>query len=416
MTSAAGTTATRPSLWRNTDFMALWSGQVVSTLGTRISATAMPLLVLAITGSPAKAGLVGAAGTVPFLVAHLPAGPLVDRWNRRRILLISQAAAGLALATVPIALWFDMLTVAQLAVVAFLQGLCAVFFGVAEMAVLPRIVPATLLPTAVAQNEARDRGAALAGGPLGGLLFGLDRAVPFLADAVSYAAAAIALLFVRKDLPDRATAPAEPLWRATITGLRWIWRHPLVRAAIVLIAASNLVFQALVLVIVVLAQRHGATAGAIGTMLGIYSGGGLIGALVAGRAHRHFTPKMVIIGINWVWAGLLPLFLLTTNPVRIGVIGAATAFIGPLWNVVITSYTALLVPNELLGRVTSAALTVSWGILPIGSLGAGLLLATVGPAGAVVVLTAIMVGTAVGATMSPAVRHAPPLPAPDKPI
>jgi hypothetical protein len=146
-------------------------------------------------------------------------------------------------------------------------------------------------------------------------------------------------------------------------------------------------------------------------MLGIYSGGGLLGALAASRLHRHFTPKMVIIGVNWCWAALLPLFLLTTDPLRIGAIGAATAFIGPLWNVVIVSYTSLLVPNELLGRVTSAAMTLSWGVMPIGSIGAGLLLSTAGPAGTILVLAAVMLVTAVGATISPAVRHAPPLPA-----
>jgi len=411
VTATARPATERPSLWRNTTFVALWSGQVVSALGTRISGVAMPLLVLATTGSPADAGLVGAAGTLPFLVAQLPAGPLVDRWNRRRILLTSEVVAGLALASVPVAMWWDVLTVAQLAVVAFVQGLCAVFFGLAETAALPRIVPAVLLPTAVAQNEARGRGAALAGGPLAGLLFGLDRVLPFVADAVSYAVAAVALLFVRGDLRGEARAPAEPLGRAIVTGLRWIWRYPLIRAAIVLVAASNLVFQALVLVIVVLAKRNGAGAGAVGVMLGIYSGGGLLGALAATRVHHHFTPKMVIIGVNWIWAALLPLFLVTTDPLWMGAIGAATAFIGPLWNVVIGSYKALLVPNELLGRVTSAAMTVSWGVMPLGSLGAGLLLTSVGPTGAVLVLAAIMLATAVGATVSPAVRHAPPLPA-----
>ncbi|GAB3824262.1 MFS transporter [Dactylosporangium cerinum] len=399
-----------PALWRNRDFVTLWSGQVVSALGARISATAMPLLVLATTGSAADAGLVAAAGTLPFLVAQLPAGPLVDRWDRRRVLRASEALAGLALLSVPIAQWLDALTVAQLVVVAFVQGMCAVFFGLAETAALPVIVPAVQLPTALAQNEARGRGAALAGGPIGGLLFGLDRTLPFLVDAISYAAASVALLSLRKELRTGPVAPAEPLWQATATGLRWIWRHPLIRAAILLIAASNLVFQALVLVLVVLAQRRGATAGEIGTMLGVYSGGGLLGALAATRLHRHLSPKMVIIGVNWIWTALLPLFLLTTNALQIGAIGAATAFVGPLWNVVIVSYSALLVPNELLGRVTSAAMTVSWGVMPIGSLGAGLLLAGAGPTGTILALTGVMLATAVAATISPAVRRAPPLP------
>ncbi|MEQ4715939.1 MFS transporter [Nonomuraea sp. B19D2] len=292
MTAPAAQGATeRPSLWRNREFVALWSGQVVSTLGAQISGTAMPLLVLVTTGSPSAAGIVGAAGTLPFLIAHLPAGPLVDRWNRRKILLISQLVAGLALSTVPIALWLGVLTVTQLTIVAFVQGLCSVFFGLAERAALPMIVPAALLPTAVAQNEARSRGAALAGPPLGGLLFGIDRAVPFLADALSYVIASIGLLFIRSDLQNPTKTPAEPLWQATTAGLRWIWRHPLIRAAMLLIAVSNLVFQALTLILVVLAQRQGASSATIGMMLGIYSGGGLIGALAASRLHRRFTPK-----------------------------------------------------------------------------------------------------------------------------
>ncbi|MET9965936.1 MFS transporter [Streptomyces sp. NPDC006356] len=400
-------TAERPSLWRNREFVALWSGQVVSTLGAQISGTAMPLLVLATTGSPSDAGIVGAAGTLPFLIAHLPAGALVDRWNRRKILLISELIAGLALSTVPIAMWWGKLTVAHLVVIAFVQGLCFVFFGLAERASLPKIVPVALLSTAVAHNEARSRGAALAGPPLGGMLFGIDRAIPFLADAVSYVAASIGLLFIRSDLQNQTKPPSEPLWQATIAGLRWVWRHPLIRAAILLIAVSNLVFQALILILVVLAQHHGATPTAIGTMLGIYSGGGLAGALAASRLHRHFTPKTVIVGVNWIWAALLPLFAFTSNPLLIGAIGAATAFIGPLWNVVIITYMTALVPNELLGRVTSAAMTLSWGVMPVASLGAGCLLSTLGPVGSVFVLATVMLITAVIATASPAVRHAP---------
>ncbi|MFC8076434.1 MFS transporter [Streptomyces sp. NPDC057307] len=407
-------TGKRPSLWRNREFVALWSGQVISTLGTQISGTAMPLLVLATTGSPSDAGLVGAAGTLPFLLGHLPAGPLVDRWNRRKILLVSQLVAGLALSTVPIAMWLGVFTIAHLAVAAFVQGMCFVFFGLAERAALPLIVPASLLPTAIAHNEARSRGAALIGPPLGGMLFGLGRAVPFVADAVSFLIASVGMLFIRSDLQSRTTKPVESLWQATTAGLRWIWRHPFIRAAVVLIAVSNLVFHALILIIVVLAQHHGATPTDIGTMLGIYSGGGLVGALAASKLHHHFTPKAVIIGVNWIWAALLPLFVLTSSPLVIGVIGAASAFVGPLWNVVIISYTTLLVPNELLGRVMSAAMTLSWGVMPLASVGAGLLLTTIGPTSSVLVLSALMLITAVAATASPALRHAPPLPAHDE--
>jgi MFS family permease len=349
----------------NRDFTLLWGGQVISNLGAAISSTATPLLVLSTTGSPLDAGLVGAAGTLPHLIANLPAGPLVDRWNRRLILLCSELVAAVALLTVPFAIWSGLFTVAQLCVVAFVQGLCFVFFGLAQDAALPMVVPPAQLATAVAANEARSRGAALAGPPIGGVLFGLDRAAPFLVDGVSYLIAAAGLLFLRRDLQKPLEGPAEPLWRAAVTGLRYVWQDSLIRVSILLIAVSNLVFQALILVLVVLAGEQGGTASDIGLMLGVYSAGGLLGAFAAGRLHRLLSFRMVLVGINWVWAVLLPLFLLTTDPWQIGVIGALTAFVGPLWNVVIFTYAGVVVPNELLGRVMSAAGTVAWGVMPL---------------------------------------------------
>ncbi|WP_269748333.1 MFS transporter [Actinoplanes awajinensis] len=146
-----------------------------------------------------------------------------------------------------------------------------------------------------------------------------------------------------------------------------------------------------------------------GVMLGIYGGGGLLGAIAATRLHRHFSPRAVIIGVNWVWVALLPLFAVAGAPWQLGLIGAATAFVGPMWNVVIGTYTTTLVPNELLGRVNSVSMTLSWGVLPIGSLAAGYLLDRAGPTGAVWALSGFMLLTAVLATASRAVRHAPPL-------
>jgi MFS family permease len=410
-TGAAGASVGPPSLWRNRDFLILWAGQVVSTLGARTTGTALPLLVLALTRSPSDAGLVGAAGTLPYLIAHLPAGTLADRWDRRRIMLFSEVAAGLAMATVPAALWLHVLTVPHLALVAFAQGTGFAFFGVAENAALPAIVPAAQLPAALAQNEAKSYSAALLGPPLGGFLFGAGRALPFVADALSYAAAAVALLFVRRDLQgERPAAAPQSLWHDTTSGLRWLWRNPLIRVAVLLVAASNIVFQALSLVLIVLAQRLGASPGDIGLMSGLYGGGGLLGALAAGRMHRHLAPKAVVIGVNWVWAALLPLLAVTPSPLLLGVIAGATAFVGPLWNVVMGTYLIVLVPNELLGRVGSAVKTLAWGVLPLGSLTAGFLLSTVGAVRTVLVLTAAMLAIAIVSAASPAVRHAPPLP------
>ncbi|MFF3669661.1 MFS transporter [Microtetraspora malaysiensis] len=402
--------ARRPSLWRNRDFLVLWSGQIVSTLGSRVSAMAMPLLVLSITGSAADAGVVAAATSLPYLVVNLLAGTLVDRWDRRRVMLAGQLTAGAALASVCAAWWLGALTLPHLVIAAFVQGACFVFCGLAEKAALPQIVPVPLMPAAIAQNEAKTRGAGLAGPPIGGALFGIGQAVPFLASALSYLVAAFALLFVRSDLRSERAEPPGSLWRDTTAGLRWLWGHPLIRAAVLLVAASNMIFAGLSLVLVVLAQEMGASSAETGVMMGVYGGGGLLGAIVAGRLHRRFSPRTVIIGVNWVWALLLPLIAVAPHPLLAGLIAAGTSFVGPMWNIVIGTYQMTLVPNGMLGRVGSAAMTLSWGVIPLGSLAASWLLTVLGPGGTVLVLAGGMLAVALAATASRAVRQAPPLP------
>jgi MFS family permease len=132
--------------------MVLWTSQVVSTVGTRVSGIAYPLLVLAITRSPALAGIVAFAQTVPFLVLYLPAGALVDRWNRQRIMLACEVGRAIALGSVALTTALGSVSVPQLVIVAFAEGAMFVFFDLCEGAVLPRLVPGEQLSAAIAQN------------------------------------------------------------------------------------------------------------------------------------------------------------------------------------------------------------------------------------------------------------------------
>ena len=127
----------------------------------------------------------GSAQTLPFLLLFLPAGALVERWNRKWVMLISDGGRALALASIAVALALGRLTLVQIALVAFVEGALFVFFQLAETAALPNLVPQPQLATAVAQNQARDQGADLAGQPLGGLLFGVSQLLPFAVDATS---------------------------------------------------------------------------------------------------------------------------------------------------------------------------------------------------------------------------------------
>jgi len=193
-----------PPLWRNRDYMLLWSGQIVSSVGGQISQLAFPLLVLALTHSPLQAGLLGALRAIPFTLLTVPAGALVDRWDRKRVMILSDTGRAVALASVPIALALGRLTLPQLYLVTLVEGTLFTFFNSAESACLPRVVPPVQLPAAVAQNQIVDALATMLGPALSGILYGVGRAVPFLVDAISYAASILSLTLA---LPIKSVPP-----------------------------------------------------------------------------------------------------------------------------------------------------------------------------------------------------------------
>ena len=163
--------------------MLLWSGQVVSNVGTQVSQLAFPLLILALTGSAAQAGFAGALRALPYLFFSLPAGALIDRWDRKRTMIICDAGRAISLASIPVAYALGDLTIVQLYLVSAIEGTLYVFFNIAEAACLPRVVPKEQLPAATAQNMATDGITVLIGPPLGGALYAAGKFLPFVADA-----------------------------------------------------------------------------------------------------------------------------------------------------------------------------------------------------------------------------------------
>jgi predicted MFS family arabinose efflux permease len=402
-------TQPRLPLWRNRDFLLLWTGQVVSTVGSRASSVAFPLLVLALTGSPSQAGLVGFAQTLPFPLLFLVAGVVVDRVDRKRLLLVSEGARAIAFASLVVALALDRVVLAHILAVAFVEGSFFVFFRLAESAALPQVVPKEQLPTAVAQNQARDQGAELAGAPLGGLLFGFDRLLPFLFDALSYAIGFVTLLFVRpalqEDRPPRETRVREEV----VEGFRWAWHHPFIRAIVILVGGSNFAFNALFLVLIVRAKDLGASAALVGAMFGFLGVGAILGALVAPAVARRVPARFVIVGSLWLWA-VYPLVLVALpNVLAIGVAAGVVNIFGPIFNVVLSAYRYALVPDRLLGRVGSVILLVAWGTIPLGAISAGFLLEQFGAVTSMLVLAGVSFAVAVGATLTRTVRNVPPV-------
>jgi MFS family permease len=394
-------------LRRNRDFLLLWTGQVISTLGTRISALAYPLLVLAVTGSPAQAGLVASAQAAPFLIWFLPAGALVDRWARKRIMFVADAGRAVALASVAVAVVLGRITIGHLMVVAFVEGTLFVFFLLAETAALPHIVPKPQLPTAIAQNQARDQGADLAGQPLGGFLFGLGHAVPFAVDAASYLVGAALIAPIRGTLEEQQAPERRHLLAEISEAVRWLWHQHLLRTLVAIASAGNLAFSALGLAIVVRATDLGASPAAVGVLLGLIGVGAIPGALLAPSVQRLVAPNAIMLGALWWWMAQMVAFALAPNVVVLGAVCTIGAVMGPIFNTTNAAYRYALTPDRLQGRVSGVSRMVGWGARPVGALLGGVSLEALGAVPTFVALAIWLAIVAAASTASPQIRQAP---------
>jgi predicted MFS family arabinose efflux permease len=396
-------------LRRNRDFLVLWSCQLVSTLGSQLSLVAFPLLALAMTGSPAGAGVVGFANTIPVLLVYLPAGVLVDRVDRRRVMIAASAVGAVALASLPLALAAGDLPFGQLVAVAFVQGTVTAVFTLTEQGALPMVVHPSQVPEALARNEARREGAVLAAAPLGGALFGIGRALPFVVDALSYLACALGLLALRTPLQEQRAAPRGRPVGEIVEGARWLWNMAFVRASALAVAGVNFIWAGLELVLIVRAHEHGASSAAIGAMLATLGVGGLLGALAAPAIGRRLATPVIVLGAFWVMAAVVAALATTHDPYALGAIAALAAFPAPAWNAVVVGARLTLTPDRLRGRVNSAARLISASMLPLGALTAGLLVDATGTTNTLLLLSAWQAAVATAAMCARSLRDPRPL-------
>lgn len=393
-------------LWRNRDYMLLWCSQTVNVIGTQISQIAYPLLVLALTGSPAQAGFVAAARTVPWLVFALPAGALVDRWNRKRVMMFCSAGSGLALASIAIAYALGMLTIWQIVVVSFVEGTFGLVFGLAETSALLHVVTKEQLPTAVAQQNAQYSVAALIGPPLGGALYSISHLLPFLVDSASYILSAGSLGFIRTQFQRVQNVAQRSLLQDIGEGIDWLWRHPLIRFMAFLTGSIN-VTSGLSLIIIVLATRQGASAPAIGAIFAIAGVGGICGAVLAPKIQRRLSFGHAIIGLCWFFAASFASFAFARTLPAIALLLLIENLVSPTYDTVQYSYRLALIPDALQGRVNSVFRLVALGTQPLGLALTGILLEYSGAEPTVLALAAWLTIVALVTTVNRHVRHAP---------
>jgi MFS family permease len=394
-------------LRRNRDFILLQIGQALSTVGSEASGIAYTLLVLALTGSPARAGVAAFARLAPYALFALPAGVAVDRFNRKWLMIWADVVRVIALASLGVSIATGHVTFTQIVVVAFIEGTMFVFFNIAEIGAVRSVVPALQLQRAFATEQARMSSVYLAGPPLGGALFGFARSLPFLVDAISYAFSTGTLLAMRTPFQEeREERETAGLWTRIKEGLAWLWGHPFLRTCALLFVGVNFLFGALDLVLIVAAQRQGFSSAVIGGLVAATGAFSLLGSIAAPRFLRLLPMRAVLVLSAWLALGIVA-FVIKPN---VFVLVAGTApliFFNPTVNAMVIGYRVAIVPDRLQGRVNSVARSLALLAFPLGPVVAGLLLASYSVRTAAAFVLVGFVILAIVTTMNRAIRGAP---------
>lgn len=392
-------------LWRNRDFMLFQAGQLLSTLGSSLSAIAYPLLTLATTGSAAKTGFVGAVEFAPLVLFSLPAGVAADRFDRRVLMIVSDAVGAAALAVLAAAVLSHHVTFWIILVVAFVDVSAAVFFRSGSSGAFKAVVPQAQLADASSVTMARLSVVRLTGPPVGGALFAIARGIPFLIDAVSYAFSTAALLLMRTRFQEERDPAATSHLRE---GIAYFWRIPFLRTTVGMIAASNFVAVGAPTALIILAHRHGLSSTAIGAFVALQGATLLLGSTLSPLLRRVFPMRGIL--LSEFWMGLVyAAFIVYPSVYVLAVATSLHAFTFPNTDSAMQAYSYTLIPDRLLGRTMAASNTLRAASAPLGPLAAGLLLSDTSARVTVTVLAAPVVVAALLGTLSPSLRDLPTL-------
>ncbi|GAA2561916.1 hypothetical protein GCM10010435_37270 [Winogradskya consettensis] len=392
------------TLWRNREFNLLWVSQSLSDIGTAVSGLAVPLLILALTQSPVRAGLVGTIGLVVTVLSRLPAGVLADRFDRRRIMLVCDAVRLVAYLVLGFAVLHHQASFALVVAVVVVASVGNAFFGTAEHSSLRTIVPSVQLPTAVARNEARAYGTTLAGPPLGGLLFGVAHALPFFGDAITFLASMIGVLMVRRPLQEDREAETSGHLTALAEGFRFVIGNPFLRTIVLVVAPLNLALHGIIFTIIVTMQTHHKPPAIIGTVETVIGIGGLLGAVLAPALHRRLALPALIRAVCWTAALLMSASALVTDSVAAAIPLGLAVLLGPATNAALFGHQAAITPDRLQGRVVSVIIVLATSIAAAAPLLAGVLITALGPATTVLTFASLVICAAIAASSTTALR------------
>jgi MFS family permease len=395
--SAAVTGAPPPSALADPTYRRFLAARTVAMAGNALTLVALPVLVYRLTGSPVATAAIAAIETAPYLVVGLPAGALVDRWNRRRVLVLAGAVSGLAMLTVPLADALGVLTFAQVAVVAAVISTLFVFADAATFGVVPQMVGRDRVASATSTLVTVGTAIGLVGPLVSGVLVTVTSPALVLAvDGVAYLAAAAVIARLRWDGSESVAppAPGRRLRAEVAEGLRYIWAMPVVRWLTVLGAGNSLAGGAVAGLLVVIGVEQ----------LGLSSDSPVLGWLFAAGAVGTFAASLSLPRLQRrVGVGAITTCGYAVGLVAVLALSATTSVVAALPLLVVLNFAAttlivngivarqVVTPDHLQSRVNTTARLIAWGGSPLGAALGGVV---AGAAGTEWALRAAAVGLA----------------------
>jgi hypothetical protein len=393
-------------LRRNRDFVLFQAGQLLSAVGTSIATIAYPLLTLALTHSAAKAGIVGFAQFLPIVLFSLLAGVLADRRDRKRLMIASDVVRAFAVGSLVVAILLHRLAFWHIVLVSFVEGTGGVLFGAGRSGVFKSVVPNAQLPAAASTEEARLSIVRLAGPPTGGALFGIGRAVPFVADAVSYAASTLSLLKMRTPFQQPRQRAETHVAADAAEGVRFVLANPFLRLTTLMLLLGNFSAAGVSLTVVVLAKQHGLSGTAVGILVALVGATTLLGASASPLVRRLLSPRAILLSEFWASIALTS-YLIWPSVYVLAAAFAFQAFFFANTDAAVRSYWYAVTPDHLIGRVPSAMGNVMVLAMPLGPLAAGFLIESASPSAAIALFVGVTLVAAVAGTISKSTRSPP---------
>jgi MFS family permease len=290
--------------------------------------------------------------------------------------------------------------------VAVLDGAADVLFDPAATAALPAIVADKQLEQAWAATEARTYAASLAGPALGGALFAVGRALPFIGDAASYPASVLTVSRIRGRFRPERTGGRASLWREAADGVRTVWQHPLLRAVVIQAPLINFAFNGAIFAITVALREYGTAPGVIGLVQGGIAVGGLLGALVAPRLQGRLSLSRIVVVMTVVATVLFAAGAAAFPSTLVAVPVALSLMLGPTANAALFAAMLRAAPEDMRGRVNSTVILASTALAALSPLAAGLLVEHLSGRWALLAFGAVVGAAAILAIVLPGLRNA----------